>query len=149
MSASDQPIKQHRQQGKPVPSLLSLVTGNRPGTWATLHSYLIDHLGAAFPGELGHLVGRLEQPHDHEDYRRLLHSTWCYLGRVRATLQPGFTAESTQSQGVVLGRAVEAVLFGAEGLETEALQRIAREFTTQTHRHSMLLGLINNMLQRL
>jgi len=106
MSASDQ---QHRRQGKPVPSLLSLVTGNRPGTWATLHSYLIDHLGAAFPGELGHLVGRLEQPHDHEDYRRLLHSTWCYLGRVRATLQPGFTAESTQSQGVVLGRAVEAL----------------------------------------
>ncbi len=51
----------------------------------------------------------MERPHDHDAYRKLLHTTWCYVGRLRAELQAGFSSETAGSQQAVLGQAVGAL----------------------------------------
>lgn len=90
----------------PVPPLLALVTGNRKDDWCTLRGFF-DQLAGKFPNELASV--RLEQPHDHPEYRRLLLTTWCYTGRIRTRLQPGFTTDSTQPQSLILAQAVDAL----------------------------------------
>lgn len=85
---------------------MSLVTGNRPQDWLTLGAFL-DRIAGRFPPETQ--AWRLERPHDHDDYRKLLHTTWCYVGRLRAELKPGFSSETTGSQQAVLDQAVGAL----------------------------------------
>ena len=51
----------------------------------------------------------MDRPHDHDEYQKLLHTTWCYVGRLRAELQPGFSSETAGSQQAVLERAVGAL----------------------------------------
>ena len=89
-----------------TPSLLSLVTGNRPHDWLTLGGFL-DRIAGRFPAETQ--KWNLERPHDHDDYRKLLHTTWCYVGRLRAELPPGFSSETAGSQQAILEQAVGAL----------------------------------------
>jgi telomerase reverse transcriptase len=92
-----------------TPPILALVTGNRPGHWSTLRSFLVDHIVPSFPTETQGLLVRLEQPHDHQHYKNLLNSTWCYLGRIKGQVKGGFSCETKQSQTEVLARAVQAL----------------------------------------